>query len=113
MVQPGSSDHSVAGDSAILLHGPERAWLADRLPELTDRELEVLFTVCEGGSNEEIADRLCVSVATVRTHLTRIHSKLGAGRKSDLIRMTLGFLIDVYRTPEALNRSVAAPGRRA
>lgn len=102
MVQPGPSITAVARDSAILLHGSERAWLAQRLPLLTDRELEVLLSVCEGGANEEIASRLCVSVATVRTHLTRIHSKLGTGRKSDLIRVVFGALIDAYRTPNAL-----------
>ncbi len=112
MVQPGSSTNPMAGGSATRLDGSERAWLADRLPLLTDRELDVLFSVCEGGSNEEIADRLCVSVATLRTHLSRIHSKLGAGRKSDLIRLALGSLIDAYRSPRALDRGGAATTRR-
>jgi DNA-binding NarL/FixJ family response regulator len=49
----------------------------DELTELTERELEVLQHVGRGLSNAEIAGRLYLSEATVKTHLTRILSKLG------------------------------------
>jgi DNA-binding NarL/FixJ family response regulator len=49
----------------------------DELTELTERELEVLRHVGRGLSNAEIAGRLYLSEATVKTHLTRILSKLG------------------------------------
>ena len=49
----------------------------ERFAELTDRELEVLTLVAGGLSNGEIAGRLFLSEATVKTHVTRILSKLG------------------------------------
>jgi DNA-binding NarL/FixJ family response regulator len=48
-----------------------------RFEELTDRELEVLKLVIKGMSNAEIGEELFLSEATVKTHLTRILSKLG------------------------------------
>ena len=46
------------------------------LAELTERELEVAELVAEGLSNQEIAARTFMSLATVKTHLNRINIKL-------------------------------------
>ena len=43
---------------------------------LTEREVEVLQLVAQGKSNQEIADELTISEATVRTHVSHILSKL-------------------------------------
>ena len=47
------------------------------IPEpLTDREIEVLRLLAKGADNKEIADRLVIAEVTVRTHISRILSKL-------------------------------------
>jgi len=49
---------------------------AEKVGSLTSREREIVGLVCEGLKNKQIADRLFISEATVRNHLTSILSKL-------------------------------------
>jgi DNA-binding NarL/FixJ family response regulator len=59
------------GDSSGELRDPEV------LDALTDREREVLVLIAKGLSNTEIAGKLFLSEATVKTHVGRILAKLG------------------------------------
>ena len=52
---------------------------------LTEREVEVLTLVGEGLSNEQIADRLVISIKTVKTHITHLLTKLGARDRAQLV----------------------------
>ena len=56
-----------------------------QLGELTTREREVVGLVAEGLSNQEIAERLVLSPATARTHVSRAMVKLGARDRAQLV----------------------------
>jgi DNA-binding NarL/FixJ family response regulator len=55
------------------------------LDVLTEREREIVALVGEGLSNAEIADRLVVSPATAKTHVSRAMTKLGARDRAQLV----------------------------
>jgi DNA-binding NarL/FixJ family response regulator len=57
----------------------------DQLASLTDREREIVGLVAEGLSNQDIAGRLVLSPATVKTHLNRAMAKLGARDRAQLV----------------------------
>lgn len=48
-----------------------------RIDELTEREMEVLLLLARGLTNEQMGERLFLSPATVKSHVTRILGKLG------------------------------------
>ncbi len=54
---------------------------------LTSRELEVLGLVVQGLRNNEISQRLNVSVKTVETHLTSLYGKLGVQSRAEAIAL--------------------------
>jgi len=55
------------------------------LADLTPREREVLVAIARGLSNAEVAERLHLSVPTVKAHIGRILAKLGARDRAQLV----------------------------
>lgn len=54
-------------------------------PTLSAREIEVLRCVAEGLTNGQIARRMLISEATVKTHLVRAFEKLGVGDRTSAV----------------------------
>ena len=57
---------------------------------LTDREREILACAAAGRSNKDIADQLCVSLDTVKTHLHHIYQKLKVTGRVEAVLTYLG-----------------------
>jgi DNA-binding NarL/FixJ family response regulator len=79
--------------SAVLEHDrprradePARERVREPPDQLTPREVEVLELIAAGLSNGEIAERLVLSGATVKTHVNRIFSKTGARDRAQAVR---------------------------
>ncbi|WP_431278153.1 response regulator [Leifsonia poae] len=79
---------SASGTPSAVGQEPEvPASLAARFPQLTPREAEVLALVADGLSNGEIAGRLFVSVATVKTHINALFAKLDVRTRAQAIAL--------------------------
>jgi DNA-binding NarL/FixJ family response regulator len=61
---------------------------------LTTKEQEVLARLAEGRSNQQIAEAMFVTPATVKTHLSNIYAKLGVGSRQEALAraVALGLL---------------------
>ncbi len=57
----------------------------ERKGQLSQREVEILRLATRGMSNKDIANVLCLSVRTVKAHLTNIFNKMGVGCRTDAI----------------------------
>jgi DNA-binding NarL/FixJ family response regulator len=92
---------SAAQDRAVLSPDVQRRLLAlaSRVPAaaspddltvtLTAREREILQLIGEGLRNQEIANRLVISEATVKTHINRLFAKAGFHTRVDAVRYAL------------------------
>jgi predicted ATPase/DNA-binding CsgD family transcriptional regulator len=61
------------------------------LEPLSERELEVLTLIAQGLSNREIAQRLVLSVGTVKVHTRNIYGKLGVGSRTQALAQAASF----------------------
>lgn len=77
VVAPSTTRRLLDRFSAMLPSGKENGAANGALERLTGREREVMLLVAQGLSNGEIAARLVLSEATVKTHVGRILTKLG------------------------------------
>jgi DNA-binding NarL/FixJ family response regulator len=64
---------------------PQPSPEAAKIGTLTKRELEVIGLICEGLSNRHIGERLVISEATVRHHLSAIFNKLSVQTRLELV----------------------------
>ncbi len=81
------------------LYAPKKT-ISKKSQPLSPREKEVLKLVALGYTNQELADKLLISIKTVETHKGRIKEKLSLSRRSDLVRyaMAEGLLDDESST---------------
>lgn len=67
---------------------PAPPWTDDQEPvELTRRELETLTIAARGASDKEIADEMCISVHTVKSHIRSVLAKLHVNSRRDAARV--------------------------
>ncbi|HEY0108520.1 MAG TPA: response regulator transcription factor [Fibrella sp.] len=57
--------------------------------QLTKREIEIIGLVGQSFTNEEIAEKLFLSIATVKTHRNNINLKLGINKPADLVKFAV------------------------
>ncbi len=81
-------DHSMTASLLAEISGLGEEKMSDRdaakIGMLSRREREIVTVLCEGLNNKEIADRLFISEATVRNHLTSILAKLELSDRLEL-----------------------------
>lgn len=56
---------------------------AAKIAQLTERERETLDLLSEGNSNKEMADKMCLSLETIKSHLQTIYKKLGVKSRTE------------------------------
>jgi len=61
-----------------------------RRHEISPREAEIIAEICNGLSNKEIADKLFISLQTVKDHTSRIYSKTNVRNRMQLMAMVQG-----------------------
>ncbi|WP_052359588.1 response regulator [Actinoplanes friuliensis] len=74
------------------------------LDGVTDRELEVLSLVGQGLSNAEITGRLGLSLATVKTHVSRLLAKLHARDRAQLVIVAYETGLVALKQPKGVGR---------
>jgi DNA-binding NarL/FixJ family response regulator len=73
--------------SLVLKYSEAKEKLPPNLVALSKREYEVLLFIAEGLSDKEIADKIFVSVNTVKTHVRRIYDKLLVNSRMEATKM--------------------------
>jgi len=71
-----------------------RALLSEQRKEdhaalLSEREVEILRLIASGCSNKQVAERLYISLSTVKTHLDDVYRKLGVADRAHAVAVAL------------------------
>jgi LuxR family maltose regulon positive regulatory protein len=83
----------------LAVYGTKRTTLSKAnqplVDPLSERELEVLALIAQGRTNQEIGDRLYLSLNTVKVHTRNIYSKMGVNNRTQAVAQarTIGLLI--------------------
>jgi DNA-binding NarL/FixJ family response regulator len=88
-------------------HYGARGSRPERFKELTDREREIVGLAAAGLSNPEIAERLVISTATAKTHVSRAMIKLHARHRAQLV--AIAYESGLVRAPVHDSPDVGAP----
>ena len=102
ILSSGQSDHNeeipleylqriLQGFGEVNSPSKETSGLLPLLEVLTDREIAIIEQLAKGLSNEEAADKLFISVHTVRSHLRNIYAKLGATSRTQAVALARSY----------------------
>ncbi|MEW6181479.1 MAG: response regulator transcription factor [Chloroflexota bacterium] len=80
---------SLAPEAAEILISASRPQQRKLGDDLTEREREVLALMVEGLNNQQIAERLVVSLSTAKSHVSSILSKLGVTTRTEAVSLAL------------------------
>jgi DNA-binding NarL/FixJ family response regulator len=67
---------------------------SDEIPELTNREVEILKLIAQGLGTNKISERLCLSPKTVEVHRGNIRSKLKLAKNDRLVEIAIRYTRD-------------------
>ena len=93
--------------------GAEEMPAGDEFEDLSPREREVLRLVADGLSNEEIGERLFLSVRTVERHLSNVYAKLRVSGRAARVAAAARFSACAIRRTPAPTRAPSGAARRA
>ena len=83
-------EHALGASARAIVAQRERAAIAARVAELTERERLVMHKVVEGLPNKLIADQLSISVRTVEVHRARVFEKMDVKSAVELANLLRG-----------------------
>ncbi|WP_448257081.1 response regulator [Microbacterium aurum] len=92
VLSPAATARLIRSVTATADPGVERA--RELIASLTDRERDVALAIAKGGSNQQIAEELFISVTTVKTHISALFTKLGASNRVDIARIAYEARLD-------------------
>lgn len=85
VLTPGTVEQIQACETFLSEKSPDTAKQSPLIDPLSEREVEVLALFAEGLSNQEVADKLIISLGTVKAHSSNIYRKLDASNRAQAV----------------------------